>query len=425
MFERPRHSEDDFDQTPDAQHFNPWRKPRTDRALTAVRSAISSIEAIESRSRARRPLDKAKFEATVTALICDLLYRHAVAAAEKTIIVDRSNRNLEARKTRYQHPHIGGSFRMVQDLLARVGLIHIRLGVRKKDSGVRTTIRAREKLLLMLPDARPDDFCLDDDEEVVVLRAQKERSDRAGKELPYCDTVFTREARTELKAINSFIEAADIGVDTSMPGVLAVVDPAKRRLYRIFADGTFDRGGRFYRGCWIDLDSNVRRAALRINGQRTVTLDFGQMAPRLAYAHIGQSPPAGDLYQIGILGSYQRDGIKKLFNAALYSSKPLRQKPRNTADILPKRPVRRLIGDLKSAHAPIAPLLECGAGLQLQRTESNIVMASLQQLMLLGIVALPIHDALIVAEPNADVTERIMTETFSSMTGADAIVSRE
>jgi hypothetical protein len=298
--------------------------------------------------------------------------------------------------------------------------------------GRRTTLRATAQLLGLLTDAEPTDLLRDPAEEVILLRAEKHDltdADRAwerpGKLIGYNDDADTQRMRSELRVINDHLEKADIVLDDSVLGVFTDerFDPSSRRLYRIFANGRFDNGGRLYRGFWIGLPSASRHDVLQIEGEAITILDYGQMSARLAYGKIGVKPSAGDLYAVGDLATWSRDGVKKLMNAALFSSAPLTRRPKGTSELLPRGNIAELMAVLRRTHAPIAPLFETGEGLRIQRTESDILVEILLRLISLRITALPIHDALIVAQPHKQQAEEVMREVFREMSGVEAIVS--
>lgn len=363
----------------------------------------------------------------MTALVCDLFYRHAAARTTR-VIVERSNGKLERRKDRYAHPAIGGKFPDIQNALAKLGLITIKLGRRPLNGkrGAQTTISAAPCLLAMLPDATPDDFCQDSAEEVIVLRGVKPPGKKVGEEIDYNDTEVTAQMRAELVHVNTLLACADISIDAAAlerhDG--QTVDPAQRRCRRIFTDGSFDSYGRLHGGFWLEMSGAARHAALRIGGEGVVTLDYGQMAARLAYASVGVTPPPGDLYQTAGLATWMREGAKALLNAALASRRPLFAKPRDTAPLLPAQPLHELMSTLRAAHAPIAQLFGTGAGMRLVRVESDIMMIVLTQLMERGVVALPVHDGIVVAASHADQAELVMRSVFLTKTGANAVVSR-
>ena len=77
-------------------------------------------------------------------------------------------------------------------------------------------------------------------------------------------------------------------------------------------DQRFDQSGRLYGGFWQNLKT-ARRRHIRINGEPVTALDYGSMFTRLAYAELGATPPAGDLYAIPGLEAY-RSGVKRAMN---------------------------------------------------------------------------------------------------------------
>lgn len=231
--------------------------------------------------------------------------------------------------------------------------------------------------------------------------------------------------RNDLRTINAHLEKADIVLDE---GVLETFTKnrfhsSSRRLYRIFANGRFDNGGRLYRGFWIELPSASRHEVLQIDGDAITILDYGQMSTRLAYAKVGVKPPDGDLYAVPGIANWQREGAKKLINAAFFSSAPITRRPRGTTKLLPNGHIADLMAALKQAHAPITALFENGEGLRLQRLESDIMVEVLLRLIDAGITALPIHDAVIVGERHSRKAEAVMKDVFREMAGVEGVVS--
>ena len=58
-----------------------------------------------------------------------------------------------------------------------------------------------------------------------------------------------------------------------------------------------------------------------------------------------------------------------------------------------------------------------GIGMQLFRKESDILIDVLETLRSEGIVALPVHDAVVVRDDNADKAEAVMKQVFREHTG--------
>ena len=65
----------------------------------------------------------------------------------------------------------------------------------------------------------------------------------------------------------------------------------------------------------------------------------------------------------------------------------------------------------------IFPLMTSGRGMQLFRKESDILVEVLEALRSEGIIALPVHDAVIVMEEYEQTTITIMKKVFRDHTG--------
>lgn len=429
--------EDDaaIDGVNDGDFHDPWWLPGSHRAKNALAEAtrLTALAADAHRKRGRKASDQRRFERQVAAYVCDL-WRRDIAGLSDAIVVSRAKRTLDAAKGRYDHPDLTGSAADVQDALHQSGLCEMLKGEwgGSQEKGRSTTLRATDRLRELLPHAEMSDFIRDPEEEVILLRGAKKDvrdgggpSGKPGNLIEYEDDAETRRMRRALRTINQHLQTADIVLDD---GVLESItderfDPSSRRLYRIFANGRFDNGGRLYRGFWIGLPSASRHDVLQIDGEAITILDYGQMSARLAYGKVGVVPPTGDLYAAGRLATWQRDGVKKLINAALFSSAPLTRRPKGTRKLLPKGRISELMAVLRQAHPPIAPLFETGEGLRIQRTESDIMVEVLLRLIDVRITALPIHDAVIVAQPHKQQAEEVMRDVFREMSGVEAIVS--
>jgi len=68
-------------------------------------------------------------------------------------------------------------------------------------------------------------------------------------------------------------------------------------------------------------------------------------------------------------------------------------------------------------HPVIFPLMTSGIGMQLFRTEADILVAVLEALRAEGIIALPVHDAVIVMDEHKQTTRTIMKKVFKDHTG--------
>jgi hypothetical protein len=265
-----------------------------------------------------------------------------------------------------------------------------------------------------------DSFSVDKGEEIIILKDSKEDHWDKGKRLPYSDTPQTIAFRQELDHINHWLEQADIQY------VLAGnakhnVDDTDRRLYRYFNNRSFEQGGRLFGGFWQPLKKH-QREDIFIDGLSTITLDYSQMLPRILYGSAGEDIPFEDAYTIPGLESH-RDGVKKVFNAMLHTEKPLNRKPKGTKDLLPKgRSIKEIRDMITVFHQPVAHAFDTRIGLSLTNQESRILITVLTRLIEQGITALPVHDAVIVAEDYEEQTRKVMLDVFREVTGIEGIV---
>jgi hypothetical protein len=81
---------------------------------------------------------------------------------------------------------------------------------------------------------------------------------------------------------------------------------------------------------------------------------------------------------------------------------------------------------LAAKHAPIAHLFSAGLGFQLMRIESDMLIEVVTHLFSGGVTALPLHDAVLVAESQAALASDVMQAVFQRWsTSRCAIVSIE
>lgn len=281
-------------------------------------------------------------------------------------------------------------------------------------------MRAGERLLAVMRGSTitPEHFRSDGQEETIILGRTKHDFWDEGEIIEYEDTETTRRYRDEMRRINEWLETADIECIDH--------DATRRRLRRSFTRGRFDSGGRLFGGFWQGLPRATRRECLVIDSEPPTELDYGQMGVRILYGLAGTPTPLnGDLYAIP---GFERDreGIKKVMSAMIFANRPLEQKPKGTAKLFnPRIPFADIRDAILRHHAPIAHLFHTGIGHHAQFIESQIMVSVLLSLRELGVVALPIHDAIIVGERHADVAETVMLDAFTTVVGQQGIVSRD
>lgn len=186
-----------------------------------------------------------------------------------------------------------------------------------------------------------------------------------------------------------------------------------RKLYRVFNNGKFSDGGRFYGGWWQNIPSDYRRF-ITIDGIPTVEVDFSSMQLAMLYAQIGEDLE-GDAYAINGVDPSYRSLVKtttfKLINSAGRFKAPLKSE-------LPEGMTwKELQNAVHQRHQPIADYFGSGEGIRLQRLDADIAEDVIMGLLGKGIVALPIHDSFIVAEGNVDDLSSAMLAAYERKMG--------
>ncbi|MBR0791122.1 hypothetical protein JQ631_18750 [Bradyrhizobium manausense] len=414
--------------------FDPLLRARTNdlaHAVQCLRDALLLHETdISARKRARKEADKEKFGLAVEALACNLILLSAIESGPK-LAVPRSHGFLW-RGDGGANPVYGQHFLSAIDVLASLGLIEEERRGYKLSARMRvpSLIRANTALAQHLPLAPPDWRSVKqiDDRALITLKEGKDDEGRAAT-IAFRETPNTRQLAGQMRRINEFLRSADIEVTGQNTGLSLgkdgqVIAPYRRSLRRIFNNADWKQGGRLAGGFWMGMERAERFERIRIDGERIADVDYRQLFPRLAYVRAGKPQPEGDIYDVAGDAS-GRDGWKTLMNAMLFSDGSLRNWPEDTLQHFPSgTKLRDAIKMLLARHAPIANLFGAGLGFQLMRIESDMLIGIITHLASIGVTALPLHDAVLVAESKADVAADAMQAAFSMWTGSScAIVS--
>ena len=423
-----------------ARAFNPFLCAKTDKLLeliAEVQTQMSGYEAFhQTRKRARRDKDQVTFERTVEAILCDLCAVVLEATDHKGVHLPLSNKTLRT-KSRYKGTALGKtlpdilkvmsapemSFVVVEKGHSTFKIVDDELNVAFA-GGRQTILKAGPKLLSRIErfGITRADVGHAPEEEVLVLRAPKRHSNSIAAYQEYEDDEGTLALRHQMTDINTWLEGADISC--GHPDV----NPAQRRLRRIFNNADFAQGGRLYGGFWQQLSSDKRQEHILIEGDYCIELDYGQMSLLLLYARAQAQDhvPSGDLYDLSEYGipAECRKGIKKVMQAIINSPEIPRRLPKGSRKHFPSRiNLKDILRAVEKKHPVIFPLMTSGIGMQLFREESDILVDVLEALRSVGIVALPIHDAVVVRDDNSDKAKAVMKKVFKEHTGITPDVS--
>ena len=270
------------------------------------------------------------------------------------------------------------------------------------------------------------------DLETIILRNKVEG---IKTDIDYKETPKTERFRNNLRKINECLikHWADIRIKDTEVQRLAErinqdedkdpIDLSRRTLVRIFTNGSFEEGGRFYRGWWQNVPSEYR-PYITIDEFVTTEYDYSQLSPHMLYFAYNYEMGTEDAYD-RVLDGEHRNVVKQAFNAMVQSNKPLLQKPyKIDLDELEMDWVdlRQRILD---AHKPISHLFFTGIGNKLQYKDSCIAESVMLQFAKLNRMTLPIHDSFIMRQGYAGDLEEAMRRAFYHEFEADIPIKHE
>jgi hypothetical protein len=406
--------------------FDPSRVPASPNAknlIAEVRSQLLRYEEVfHPRAKKRRARDQERFDRIVTALVCELAHA-ALADASAWRYISMSKRMSPEEAT-------GAAFmtaeriRIIEWMVSpEMDWLELRKGQRQPFQSTQTAIRASKRLQAYMDqhDIQFADLGRDLDllGDPVVLRGPKVKGKAKTLAVPPGEPAET--FRAEMHRINSWLATAEITCEYDGEGNPR--DEGDRHLRRIFNGGRLDLGGRLYGGFWLQMSAADRLGDITINGERVAALDFGQCGVRIAYGLAGAIPPSGDLYLIPGLERF-REGVKKLLNSMLAWHEKMPRFPAGTRHLFPSHlTVHKVQEQIREHHHPIVDQFYSAQVLTHQFVDSQVIVRSLLRLAEQGLVALPVHDALLVPHSTAAQVAGIMLDCFREITGVEGVVS--
>jgi len=200
-------------------------------------------------------------------------------------------------------------------------------------------------------------------------------------------------------------------------------------LRRIYSKGKTNLGGRFYGGWWQSLPS-IYRPHIRIDGYKTVEVDYSTMSLRLLYAREGKKVPLSrDMYDLGLKGSSEylktaRKLIKVFINAILNDSKGNFRL--NAAEYKKLKLTHKELTDLVNKHhQPIKHHFGTGVGLELMYLDSILAERLMEWFTYNNVILLPIHDSFIIRAGYVFSLQEQMKIEFERLVAADINVKSD
>ena len=378
-------------------------------ALTGLSKPIASeISSVENRERKRTASAQKHFEHAIERLLTELWLGTFIHPEYEAGIHRRSNWYSETPQYRDPNLTYPQAIAAYDGMVATDFIRVVRDGYFDRDTGKSdvTKVIATDKLLQVLEglDGNPfKEVKPDLDKECILLR---DRIDGQRVLVSYENNKTTNEMRENLITINKCLARhwPDLRITnddyTQLQERLRLdedkspIDFSKRILTRIFSNGRFDNGGRFYRAWWHNVPSEYRKY-ITIDSKRTCEYDYSQLNPHMVYfrkrAKMGDEDAYGRVFD-----GEHRDLVKEAFNAMIQASTELTHKPRklDLSEVdLDWASLKQAILD---AHKPIADVFFHGHGNELQYTDSCIAeKVMLQFIKSDDAPVLPVHDSFI------------------------------
>ena len=409
--------------------------------MEAIEDLISEmskrIKGIQTRKRSRDPKAQLSFEHAVRTIIVDLWKATHCIPMRECLINKRSGYYTETR--RYRDPLLTYKQTMAAFdgllVLGQIEVTHDGYFDRSTLQDAFTKFIAKDELLERLRDI--DEYPAislkpDLNNETIILR---DVIDGERKQVNYNDTPKTDQYRNNLKKINQcFLRHwADIEIKDDDVAKLASevakddeklpIDLSARALVRIFSNGSFKQGGRFYRGWWQNAPSAYRKH-ITIGMEKTCEYDFSQLNPHMLYYAYNKELGSEDAYG-RVLDGEHRDLVKSAFNAMIQADSVLRNCPRDINPSLADMSWGELRDRIIAAHKPIEHLFFCGTGNKMQFEDSCICEGVMLHFAAMDAPALPVHDSFIMHHGYGGELEEAMRRTFYDRFGGDIPTSNE
>ncbi|OWV69838.1 hypothetical protein ATY75_09260 [Rhizobium sp. N122] len=255
--------------------------------------------------------------------------------------------------------------------------------------------------------------------ECIILR------DAAGDMLAYKDTPETRDSRYVLDRVNDVLERTEFtvageGVTTAgqWTRIEDLVFPTSATaMHRVFNQGVWTSGGRFYGAFWQTMRGRHRHTIM-IDGERTEEVDYDYLHARIIYAW-ARKKLVGDPY---IIEGFPRNVAKRAFFIIVNAKGYLKAKGA-VAEYLEKKGMNpklagKLIDAMKKRHQPVEKYFHSGKGLELQNLDAKMAEYVLRVMTVQkGVPCLPIHDSFIVPEGQVKNLVRTMKAAYEKYVG--------
>jgi DNA-binding MarR family transcriptional regulator len=236
----------------------------------------------------------------------------------------------------------------------------------------------------------------------------------------WLDIRLTKSQMRRMRRLQVAKAARGAGGDQDMHFEPGPVDLLAKPLYRVFNNGTFEQGGRFYGPWWQSIPSDYR-TYITIKGEHTVEVDFSAIHPTILYHELGIPMPQHPY----LIGFGNKDSVKQTFNA-LINAKSMNIRPVSEFDEQKFGMTWKVfLARVKAHFVHFRVYFGTGIGLKLQRLDSDVAEYVMLHFAKRGIAVLPVHDSFIVQERYSHELVQVMKQGFKELTMAKAGVHKD
>lgn len=274
-------------------------------------------------------------------------------------------------------------------------------------------------------------------EQLIIVRDKDPKTNKSFR-VPLISNNKIEEELDQLETINACLRRHCFSLNLSNDNLRQIVATNNRggldnqsshinfyqtQIVRIYARGQTCKGGRFYRGWWQHVPSDVRRHIL-IDGKKTVEIDYSGMSMRLLYASEGVELDLNtDVYNLGFddwMGETdpRRPIIKTYVNAVFNDENERYRVSSKDLKLLVINNQQELRDKLYKAHdrVNLRDRITSGWGLESQYLDSEIALQLIYQFAIHDDPLLPVHDSFITKKGNEFYLEQLMLDTFERIT---------
>lgn len=400
---------------PKPPRFNMGLHTNNETLQQALDAAWEELGSVVKPKRGRQTKTREHFDV----LMLNILDSHGatlLVSLDKNTYLTESKLNKD-KSYRYNPLSMTNRFPQLLKRLEEAGLVNLKIGKYAPHKGESrlTEFTPSQKLIDLLPTDVPLGSLKDASESVRLGLGD----DGSKKYIDYEETDVTEMWREQLQRFNDALSVTHLWVrDEGDPSEGRSMNGTTTH-YRMFCRGSFECGGRIYSPRLQNLPKADRKR-LYINGERTTEPDFKGLHIAIAYAREGLEM-IGDPYRFyGHVPRHAKDertvtrmDAKQLALIAINASSRQSASQALIEEIpagLSRRTRRKLWDAMLKQHSAIAHYFGSDSGVHFQRFDSDIMLLTLSTLLDRGIVAIPVHDSVVVTQKHEAVVVKTLRQ---------------